>query len=302
MGTTSGALAIELVDLLSRIGEPFAILHREREIARGETDSDVDVAVQREPRGVLRDLSLAARAIGLNAVMYWEYDIASYSSLWVTDGCEHSVQLDLAGDTRGRGRYAFRSSAVVDNRIRGERWDRADSLDSELYLLRKRVLKRDYERARSLRTRILALNPRVVDQRVSVVFSRRAAAEMRSYLVAPTRNRTRPSFQGPRAVRRLMSPVGYVASEVADRSSAAAIEALARELRPVFPHVVTESSTTARARRYVACWRPAIVFANRPHFPGCHVVAVASFGDKQRARCELTRAMANATDARLGAT
>lgn len=63
-----------LLELLQATDVGFVMLHREADLANGKLDSDADLAVDRHPRLVLKELVPKARESGLFLVMTQEYD------------------------------------------------------------------------------------------------------------------------------------------------------------------------------------------------------------------------------------
>jgi hypothetical protein len=136
-------LACLLLDTLASTGVPYAVLHGEDRIADGRAESDVDLAVGCPPHQVLRSLAPMLAASGLFLGLVWPYDVCALTSVWLSAPGPDGVQLDLLCDPGGDGKYGVRTDALLQRRIRGRCWWRLDGRTERLYLLSKRVEKRD---------------------------------------------------------------------------------------------------------------------------------------------------------------
>ncbi len=184
MGTTGHAAAVYILDELAASAVRFAVLHRESEFAASGVDSDIDTIVDRDPDDVLRTLIPGLAGHGLRPIMRWPYDRNSVTFFLCDDSGAEGAQLDLVYDPEGVGRYGFRTAVLLDGAVAGERWPRLGDLDEQLYLLRKRQVKRDAGTVRQLVGDLGADDVGTLRERAAGAFSPRAAEALDAMLVS----------------------------------------------------------------------------------------------------------------------
>jgi hypothetical protein len=150
MATTSPAVARTAVDALLERGVPFAFLHGEDELARGEPISDVDLVLGVPAETAIRASAPAWADAGLLPVVLWPYDLGGNTLFLANADASEGVQLDFMHDRFGHGRLRLRSDALLQGAARGDRWPRVAERQELTYLLAKRRWKGQRDRAVSI--------------------------------------------------------------------------------------------------------------------------------------------------------
>lgn len=141
MPTTSAIVAQEVLQAIADAGVGFVVLGDESAV---EVDpiSDVDLGVDRSPADVVHTAGPALEALGYVPVVFWRYDRPSVNVFFSDAEARRGAQIDLTYDPDGVSRYGFRTGALIDRAVRGRRWMLLGDLDTDLYRLRKRQVKR----------------------------------------------------------------------------------------------------------------------------------------------------------------
>ena len=171
--------------------------------------------------------------LGLRPILFWPYDVDGTASIFLSTGdARDGIQIDVLHDPFGRGRYGFRSKAMLDHVIPGEMFPRLDPETTRTYLARKRMVKGQAERFRQLTDHSGGLP--LADE----ILSPRAAAAVKSAVgAANVRARRFVKLQPGRWGRRLRRPIGawvHVGGGPASTSTALGV---ARRLERFIPHV-----------------------------------------------------------------
>jgi hypothetical protein len=182
MGTYGAGVASGVLDCLSATGVEFTVLHREHEIATESVTSDIDIATSVEPDVVMSEMRTGLAGVDLRPVMRWPYDRNSVTYFLANSDASVGAQLDLVHDPTGRGRYGFRTPALIDRAVDGTRWSRLHPDDELLYLVRKRQVKRDEQATEQLLSEVPAAEVESLVQRARVAFRPGAAQALEEML------------------------------------------------------------------------------------------------------------------------
>lgn len=211
MSTTSPRAARRLLDQLALI-EPFVVLHDEAAVSRADQLSDVDVLTAEQPQSLVRRLALAVQGEWRLAQTWW-YDADAVTTFWTTTDLGEGVQLDLCAGT-GHGKYGVLSEGFLRNRQKGVRYDVASPTHEALYLLQKRLVKRDLH---GIRRQLDALRAcRDVEEVLAESFDQHVQAGLRRAIWLDALGRAkgpRPSrfyIELRRYAKRLRTPNGSI--------------------------------------------------------------------------------------------
>ena len=141
---TSDAVEVTL-ESLAGTDARWAVLHGEDALARGHTDSDIDLVVDRNPLSLYAELVPRLMSNGLHPIGVVVYDIGAAALFLLEADLGGRVQLDLMHDPLGHGRLGLRTAPLLEFAIDGTRWPRVSATDSRLYQAAKRVWKQDLE-------------------------------------------------------------------------------------------------------------------------------------------------------------
>lgn len=205
MATTSPELATDLLRAFTREGIDYALLHGAAQLQARGPISDVDVVIGNVPKVSVPVAIRIAGAVGLYPVAVWKYDVGACTLFLVTDAMEQSVQLDLLYDPHGRGKYGLRSPALLGGAYTENGLSMVSQVDETLYLLRKRIVKRDFNRAHQARVALSSHNRSAVDKRIKDVFDRHVAHLVRRFL-----DESQATVSLPEVVSRPMSTASRV--------------------------------------------------------------------------------------------
>ena len=182
MGISSGALASSVIDAFGEQGIRFAVLHRASDLREGTVESDVDLVVADPPLEIVGRLQGALDRLDLKAVMVWRYDAGETLTIFLArSDLSDGLQLDLLCDRRGVGKYGVRTDALLDATEPG-RWPQLLPLPEKLYLLRKRLVKKQQDRVRQLVAEIGTYPPREVELNIDRLLVAKAARSVRAAL------------------------------------------------------------------------------------------------------------------------
>lgn len=262
MGTTNPSLALPLLDCIERSEIDFAILHNVSSLESKDVISDVDTVVGADPFEVVMHLVNLKPVHGLSLVMLWEYDRGSLTSFWMTHDGGDGIQLDLLFDLKGLGRYGLRTGEALLDRVQSPRGlpVLADST-SAVYLLSKRLVKRDETRAFEAmkRLRLSCPDPEdAVSRLLSPRMRRRSIRTLRSGKIqhrGQTADTWRPrlSAWGLRRIRTRTGAVVHV------QEAEKAFELLASRASLVLPDVRFESGPMSRLAQWWVTRSPTLV-------------------------------------------
>lgn len=274
MGTTSADLAIRVLDELERVEPSFVVLHGEADLSRGLATSDVDVAVVRDPHEVVADLVRPLAEADVAPIMLWPYDRNSLTIFWSDGDGNRGVQLDLVRDPAGRGRYGFRTDALIAGARRGERWPRLDDTDELLYLIRKRQVKRNESETARLLTSVSPQAEPALVARARQAFSEPAGTQIVEMIGSG-------AYVDPkgaafdRRLRNVVSNLGFYRSRLTQLvgawvsvtgASVAEIDRAVEPLRGLLPSVVVRDGVRTRVEAHAHRLRARLlVTADRDH-------------------------------------
>jgi len=167
---TSDAVEVTL-ESLAGTGARWAVLHGEDALARGHTDSDIDLVVDRNPLSLYAELVPRLMSNGLHPIGVVVYDIGAAALFLLEADLRGRVQLDLIHDPRGHGRLGLRTDPLLESAAEGAKWPRVSSTDSRLYQAAKRVWKRDLESLSRLAAEITPEDMSLYRRRARTVFA-----------------------------------------------------------------------------------------------------------------------------------
>lgn len=171
--------------------------------------------------------------VGLRPILFWPYDVDGTASIFLsTDDARDGIQIDVLHDPLGRGRYGFRSGAMLDHVIPGQMFPRLDPETTRTYLARKRMVKGQVERFRLLTDDAGGLP--LADE----ILSPAAAAAVKSAIGASAiRPRRFVMLQPARWGRRLRRPIGAWVHVGGGPLSTSTATGVAVRLERFIPHV-----------------------------------------------------------------
>jgi hypothetical protein len=314
VGTTDGRLAVLALDAMTRAGVRFAVLHDEERLALGNVSSDVDLAVDRPGRDVIREALGALHDVGLHPVVLWPYGVDALTVFLATGTASDAVQLDMTYDPDGRGKYGIRTDVALDVSVPGKRFPRLPPDHELLYLVSKRKVKRDPQRLAPLIDRARHRKDTLIQTAQAFLGRRTAADVIASILDAPAARERRAyvGYEASEMLRKLVRmayPAGFWVEVIGDGSNGpAAAEQLATRFggflddgafyatRPISP--ASRAAQVAWWLRHIAPvqLRAAFVVSHadqrlRPH--ASFAVPLSRGGPD-----ELARAVVNAMEAR----
>lgn len=316
MPTTDVRLAAAALDALVAAGVPFAVLHREGDIASGDVGSDIDVILDGFASRALRVAGDALWARGIRLLVVCPYDRGAVATFWADPFCTAGMQLDFLTHPAGGDRCGLRSSVVVAAAVQGRRWPRLSPLDELVYLLRKRQVKGDAVRFAELAAQARSVGLDAVCDRARQVLhpaaARRLEAALRNGSVPPTtanplrpgRLRWRPG-DARRYAGRIRRPVGFwahltgaaepVASKITGRFRRVLVAA------DVIPLTAGPSGWWVWARRVMPLrLRPALAVTVGRVPTGMRPDLVADEGDTDAVADAITAAMHRRSEGALG--
>lgn len=265
-GTAERESVLHVLRVLEETGIGWAALTHEPSLALGDAKSDIDVIVD-VPAHRAAD-AVARGLVRLVPIADWAYDVGALTLFVAPPEGGHRVQLDIVHDPTGEGRYGFRSGVLLERRKTGDRWPTVTPVDSLLYEIRKRIVKRDAVRLGSLALRARELGLSSTSARIDEVFSPGAASTVRSALGGTELPPARRSFSHRVATvgryrSRLGRPVGFWAHLEREDLPSVARSALV----PLLPHVRFERCDHWRLGHPVwwatrvapVRWRPGLV-------------------------------------------
>ena len=215
MTTTSMSMARRAVEILQEQGVAVALLHGRDRWEQGTVSSDVDLVVDRPVSTFGPAFFPALMLAECFPIVVWNYELGASSIFIVDAACIEGVQIDLNYDARGDGPYGLRSGAVLERTRSGTSPPYVNEIDEWLYSTRKRLVKRQDDRAREL----LARRPDTaenLEQRGSEIFTPAAARSVsvaiRTGQLPVHRSSPRVATyqrRAARAVTRVRQPAGY---------------------------------------------------------------------------------------------
>lgn len=241
MGTTAPELAAPILEALATLGVPHAVLHGEDQVAAGSIMSDLDLVAADPPKELAARLRGVFDELGVGVIARFPYDVGAETFFLADAHGERSLQLDVMCDPRGLGRLGIRTEVALENVRAGCRWPVLSEIDSIVYLLRKRHMKRDRPRLIEQIACARSIGARVVTSRAREVCSQPASGDIEALLIGGTAT---PAFHYhraslPRASRlasRLLHPVGHWV-HIQGQEADAAASAVAARLGCVLPSV-----------------------------------------------------------------
>lgn len=248
----------QVLDALLLPESDFAVLHKERELAEGTAESDADLATRLPLPEALDLLWARAAALDMKLLSVWHYDTVSASSFLLSR--RGIVQIDILSDLRGKGKYGIRTGVAVAAAVPGVRWPRLDPIDEQLYLIRKRWVKRDIVRLTSL---IEDVSVGQCDSRHRRSVELFAYSAHRSVLRAlagrrPRRRQLPRVARVPDLIRRLNHPSGV---QVDLRLPVDQWPSLRQYVRTLMPRAAVHTGplgVATRARRWIEIRRPCL--------------------------------------------
>jgi hypothetical protein len=222
-------------------------------------DSDVDIAVDRRAEEVLQLLEPGLVRAGIVAALVWPYDVGGGASCFFAraDG-SGGAQLDMLYDPHGRGRYGLRTSQIIADRKKGERYPVPEQLDRLLYAIVKSRLKGKHDQVRADVERVeAAAGTEMALTRAKQLFSPAVASLVRKLLdQRPARKIARPTRWVRSVLRiagRLRRPIGYWVEIIGPSSQA---KELAEELEARLSRwlVVAGSGARPQSSRTPVWW------------------------------------------------
>jgi hypothetical protein len=297
MGTTDAALALSFLESAVDHGVDFAMLHRLDDVLEGRSLSDLDLAI-RAPSDV-HTILRAGASIGIGPMVLWRSDVATLNLFMTTSDLAEGVQVDCLCDDRGVSVYGIRTAPLVEGGrpASSATVPEVAPLDSHLYRVRKRIVKKNLPALAELRDHCPAPTSQAV-ARANELFSPVAARQVVHFLqfggmpegraLDPDRMRR----DATRLARRFLRPAGAWV-HVPDEEVAAGLGGrLQRFLRHVSVVVWPSGGAVARARllpEVLACrWRAGIAVSHgRGPVPAAADLTLSS-GDVDRAAEELT--------------
>lgn len=227
-------------------------MHGEAQLAEGGSISDLDLAVDERPGGLLRRALPDLHHVGLHTIALWPYDVADTLTAFLSDrDAGRGVQIDLLSDPEGQGKYGVRSSAVFHKTTLGRSWPTVSATCELLYSLRKRQVKGQVDRVEDLVAQAQRLPRFELESVAGEIFSARVQRRvLRLIDVFPqwVEPGAPPAYRRRRAVqllRRLHLPVGYWVEIIGLDDAAALAKALADRFGKFLPH----SGVSARPDR-----------------------------------------------------
>lgn len=213
MATTSPELAAAVLDGLLETGLPFAVLHKERNLAAGQVSSDVDIVTDVSPRILMESAYHVFTRVGLRPIIGWLYDVGALTVFLITVNFD-GVQLDILHDKSGHNRYGIRADVAVRSSVRGERWPRLHPDDELLYLIRKRAIKRDEPSLLELLHKARSVPSGRLQERAVELMGARAKADVLELISGRYNAVTRRRGLGrpvslTRYAKRLLRPTGF---------------------------------------------------------------------------------------------
>jgi hypothetical protein len=217
MATTNTYLAHLLLMAAHQVGADCAVLHRAEDVVASRPISDVDLIADRPGADVVTAVLPVVQQSGLRLVMLWPYDRGALTTFWMTSDGADGVQLDIAHDPDGRGKYGVRTSVMLSRALalRTVPWLKALPEEYEdVYLLSKRLVKGDLDAAREVGGRILALDDPLylVEDSLSPLSARRVLGFLHQSPWHEGKLKVAPRMPSPstRLLRRATFPNGMV--------------------------------------------------------------------------------------------
>jgi hypothetical protein len=247
-----------VLDALLLNEDGFVVLHKEPELASGAAESDADLATSLCLNDALGRLRAHAAGLEMKVLSVWHYDTVSASTFLLTRS--GVVQVDILSDLAGSGKYGLRTGVAVRNRVMGERWWRLSPLDEQLYLLRKRWVKRDLPRIREHVARATA--DKVLGdahERAWQLFSPAARRSIAAALSGATPGRQVPRLhRAPEMLRRFARPPGALVDISVPSDEWPAMSAEVTSFMPRTAVHLGSPGPLRRARRWAEIRRPCL--------------------------------------------
>lgn len=210
----SARLALVALDVLRGAGVTYAVVHGREDLFHSQVlTGDVDLVVARPAQKCIEETKPAFLARGLSLIAVSAYDVGGTQAAWyaLRDASE-GVQVDFLYDLQGVGRQGISSAGLMVG-VDLEEFPPAVTDASRLvYLWRKRVWKRQFDRLPELRAAAERLPADALSRAsISITGSDRTADEIqgrRDVELRPLR-RPHPVLRARRVVDRLRTPVGF---------------------------------------------------------------------------------------------
>lgn len=305
---TNADLARSALAAIAAADIPFAVLHREPDVAERGVQSDIDLAVTIPPVDVILRAAVNLEAAGLRPVLVWPYDVAQIASVFlVSPAAEDGVQLDITCDLEGAGKLGLRTDVLVDTAVPGRMFPTLDSTRELLFLIRKRHVKRQMDRLRDLVAVARALPSDHLASVAEDMFSDRVRRDVLRVVSEfpsigrarmPRRYRTRQAW---RLSRRIARPIGYwvhLAPGAEAAATAAGVKARFGKLlvrsgaSPVpgplwrIPWVIRDMAPVLLRAGLFVSWGSGPGSIHRPH------LRLGTYGDLDLAAATIVEAMA----------
>lgn len=262
MATTDGRHARAAVEAMLRTGVGMAVIHGEEELAAARVSSDVDLVVDRPIFSVVAAARENWEQAGLRAIMAWPYDVGGTGSIFLaTPGARDGVQIDVLFDPEGAGRYGVRSGELLVRLEQGTVFPRVSADAAAIYLLSKRLGKRQLSEAEAIAARLQA-SPS--DQLISALTRADVSRGLREFVHEGRDMVIRQRVSGFRP-NRIRHPVGAWI-DVGDESAPTLALELAEHFGRWVP--ITRSATPVRSASWAwtgqiapVRWRAGLLFS-----------------------------------------
>lgn len=206
VGITSGELARQVIDAIVDEGLMFSILHRSADLQRGQVQSDVDLVIAEPAPTFVQKLGPRLKQLGLSPILEWTYDVGGTASVFLaSENAEDGIQLDLLHDPLGVGRYGFRTNALLGEVQTVDGWPALGHGAEMVYLLRKRLVKRNEERASEHREALSRQGRLEIEELLKRLLAPAAARSVLRYIARDRATGVRALLPSVGELRRILS-------------------------------------------------------------------------------------------------